>query len=73
MRAVDSGTASAQVATPSNTPANGTVAGGSSTNAVQLSQLKDIIASIAPAAAAHRRRLFNFLSAFRVVVKQKLR
>uniref|UniRef100_A0A915BKZ5 Proteasomal ubiquitin receptor ADRM1 homolog n=1 Tax=Parascaris univalens TaxID=6257 RepID=A0A915BKZ5_PARUN len=54
--AVDSGTASAQVATPSNTPANGTVAGGSSTNAVQLSQLKDIIASIAPSTAAHRRQ-----------------
>ncbi|VDN07908.1 unnamed protein product, partial [Thelazia callipaeda] len=41
-----SGTASVQVATPSNTPANGTVAGGSSNNEVQLSQLKDIIASI---------------------------
>ncbi|VDM47504.1 unnamed protein product [Toxocara canis] len=56
--AVESGAASsAQVATPSNTPANGSVAGGSSTNAVQLSQLKDIIASIAPATVtAHRRQ-----------------
>ncbi|EFO24445.1 hypothetical protein LOAG_04044 [Loa loa] len=44
----ESGAPSTQGATPSNTPANGTIAGSSSNNAVQLSQLKEIIASITP-------------------------
>uniref|UniRef100_A0A0N5AL75 RPN13_C domain-containing protein n=1 Tax=Syphacia muris TaxID=451379 RepID=A0A0N5AL75_9BILA len=55
---VAEGSVSTRVATPSNTPANGTVSGGSGqTNAVQLSQLKDIIASIGNATRAKNPRV----------------
>lgn len=56
------GSASTRVATPSNTPANGTVSGsGGQGNAVQLSQLKDIIASIGNPARAKNRTFSSCL------------
>ncbi|VDP20507.1 unnamed protein product [Onchocerca flexuosa] len=45
--------------TPSNTPANGIVADNPSNNAVQLSQLKEIIASITPPDGSGRKRKFR--------------
>ncbi|MCP9259314.1 Proteasomal ubiquitin receptor ADRM1 [Dirofilaria immitis] len=47
-------------ATPSNTPANGIIAGSSSNNAVQLSQLKEIIASITPPDGSIRKPSVDF-------------
>lgn len=60
---VAEGSASTRVATPSNTPANGTVSGsGGQANAVQLSQLKDIIASIGARAKNTRVELSDVLN-----------
>ncbi|KAM3723727.1 Proteasomal ubiquitin receptor [Dirofilaria immitis] len=56
----ESGTTSTQGATPSNTPANGIIAGSSSNNAVQLSQLKEIIASITPPDGSIRKPSVDF-------------
>ncbi|VIO91820.1 Uncharacterized protein BM_BM2985 [Brugia malayi] len=56
----ESGATSTQGATPSNTPANGTVASSSSNNAVQLSQLKEIIASITPPDGSGRKPSIDF-------------
>ncbi|KAL4002819.1 Proteasome complex subunit Rpn13 ubiquitin receptor family protein [Acanthocheilonema viteae] len=51
---------STQGATPSNTPANGAVASSSSNNTVQLSQLKEIIASITPPEGSGRKIPIDF-------------
>lgn len=59
MASEERGATSTQGATPSNTPSNGTVAGSSSSNAVQLSQLKEIIASITPPDGSGRKRRFR--------------
>ncbi|CAG9531674.1 unnamed protein product [Cercopithifilaria johnstoni] len=56
----ESGATSTQGATPSNTPANGTVADSTSNNAVQLSQLKEIIASITPPDGSGRKLSIDF-------------
>lgn len=55
----ESGATSTQGATSSNTPASGGVAGTSSNNAVQLSQLKEIIASITPPDGSGRKRSYK--------------
>ncbi|VDK69260.1 unnamed protein product [Onchocerca ochengi] len=60
MTSEDSGTTSTHGATPSNTPANGIVADSSSNNAVQLSQLKEIIASITPPDGSGRKPSIDF-------------
>uniref|UniRef100_A0A8R1U0U6 RPN13_C domain-containing protein n=1 Tax=Onchocerca volvulus TaxID=6282 RepID=A0A8R1U0U6_ONCVO len=60
MTSEDSGTTSTHGATPSNTPANGIVADSSSNNAMQLSQLKEIIASITPPDGSGRKPSIDF-------------